>query len=239
MNVTARILFGVTVLELIALISLARSLVVSRRHNAELQARLDHRGGPRTAAGRAMKAVVGTAVRLRDQGVGGMLASSLEDLTRWAGENREEIARVAAPDGTVTILFSDIEDSTLLTERLGDAGWMRLLDAHDRLVRDQVSGHDGHVVKTQGDGFMVVFREPIDAVRAAIGIQSDLRSGGGRRLRRTPIRVRIGIHVGPVVSRDGDYFGRNVALCARIAAHAAGEETLASSDVAAALVDVD
>lgn len=187
-------------------------------------------------AGRAMKAVVDTAVRVRDHGVSGMLTSSIEDLTRWVSENRTEIASVAAPDGTVTIFFSDIEDSTALNERIGDEGWVRLLHAHDRVVRAQVLAHGGHVVKTQGDGFMVVFSQPSQGVRAAFGIQESL-SGGRGRLRRTQLKVRIGVHVGAVVSRDGDYFGRNVALAARVAALAAGGETLASAAVHDALAD--
>jgi class 3 adenylate cyclase len=97
--------------------------------------------------GRAVRAVVETAARVREQGVGGMLMSSLEDLTRWSSEDRAGIARVAAPDGTVTIFFSDIEESTPLNERLGDAAWVRLLGVHDRLVRGCVEVHSGHVVK--------------------------------------------------------------------------------------------
>lgn len=184
-----------------------------------------------------MKTVVGTAVRLRDQGVGGMLASSLDDLTHWASDDRAEISRIAAPDGTVTIVFSDIEDSTALNEQLGDAAWVRLLSVHDKLVRTCVERHGGHVVKTQGDGFMVAFGDPVEAIRAAVDVQVALDSGQQRRLRRIPVRVRIGMHLGPVVSRGGDYFGRNVALGARVAAYAGGGTILVSGDVHDAVAD--
>jgi class 3 adenylate cyclase len=105
-------------------------------------------------------------------------------------------------------------------------------------VRAQVAKLRGHVVKTQGDGFMVVFGVAADAVRAALGIQGAL-SEPPRRLRHTQIRVRIGLHVGPVVSREGDYFGRNVAFAARVAAEAAGAQILISDELRIALGDGD
>jgi class 3 adenylate cyclase len=186
-----------------------------------------------------VKAVVGTAVRFRDQGMGGFLTSSLEDLTRWATEDRAEIVRLAAPDGTITVFFSDIEDSTTLNEQLGDTEWVRVLAAHEKVVRDCVQKHDGHVVKSQGDGFMVVFPHPASGVRAAVQLQKALHNGGPRRLRRSSVRVRIGLHVGPAVSRDGDYFGRNVALAARVAGQADGSQILVSDDLRCALDDED
>jgi adenylate cyclase len=227
------VLLGIAVAELIALVVVTVLLIRSRRQITKLRRRVDRppRPGPRTAAGRAMKAVVETAARVRDQGVGGLLMSSLEDLTRWATEDRAQIARVAAPDGTVTILFSDIEDSTALNEQLGDARWIRLLDSHDALVRRLVEKQRGHVVKSQGDGFMVVFGDAAAAARAAVEIQNAFDHGASARLRRTPIKVRIGLHVGTAVARDGDYFGRNVAMAARVAAEARGGEILVSDDL--------
>lgn len=190
------------------------------------------------AAGWAVKTVVGTAVRVRERGfVGGLLLAPIEELTQWAAEDRDEIAAVAAPDGTVTILFSDIEDSTRLNERLGDDRFVRLLAEHDRVVRAAVGRRGGHVVKSQGDGFMVVFGSPAAAVAAARTIQRRVSGPGSRRLRRTPIRVRIGIHAGTAVARDGDYFGRNVAKAARVAALAEGGQILVTDEVREALGD--
>lgn len=198
------------------------------------QAETDRRRAPRTVTSRAIKTVVDTALRVREQGVGGLLMSSLDELTRWTSEDRAEIARVAAPDGTVTIFFSDIEGSTALNEELGDAQFVRVLEAHNSIVRAQVAKCDGHVVKTQGDGFMVVFGAAADGVRCAQAIQGAFREPP-RRLRHAAVQVRIGIHFGPVVSREGDYFGRNVAFAARVAAEAHGGEILISDGVRDAL----
>ena len=183
------------------------------------------------AAGWAMKTFVDTAGRVRERGlVGGLLMAPIEELTGIALQDQEEIVAVASPNGTVTFLFSDIEDSTSLNDQLGDEAWVRVLRAHDRVVRSAVSRNGGHVVKSQGDGFMVVFGSPDEAVAAALRIQRDVQSGG-RRLRRTPLKVRIGIHCGTAVARDGDYFGRNVAKAARIAALAEGGQIVVSDEI--------
>lgn len=189
------------------------------------------------AASWVVRGAVGTAVRVREQGVGGMLRSSIEELTGFAVEDKQAIDRVVGEDGTVTIVFSDIEDSTMLNERLGDDAWVALLDAHDHLVRRLVDKARGHVVKSQGDGFMIAFGDPAAAVRVAVAMQRALTVSKRRALRRTPIRVRIGIHAGHVVAREGDYFGLNVAMAARVAAMAVGGEILATEGVRAAVDD--
>jgi class 3 adenylate cyclase len=222
---------------LIALAWVTVLLVRARREVRRLRDRLAtaSRPRPRSAAGRAMQAVVETAARVRDQGVGGLLMSSLDDLSRFVTEDRAEIARVAGADGTVTVVFSDIEDSTALNERLGDRQWVRVLTAHDEQLRRVVRRHRGHVVKSQGDGYMIVFGEPAAAAHAAIALQSVLQRARHRPVRRTPFHVRIGMHVGTAVARDGDYFGRNVALAARVAAEAHGGQILVSDEFRAAL----
>lgn len=189
----------------------------------------------RRAADLAVRAVVTTARGVREHGVGGFLTSSIEEFTGWSVAERRRIDRLAGPDGTVTVLFSDIEGSTALNERLGDDEWMALLGEHDTLVRAAVRRRHGHVVKHQGDGFMIVFGSAAAAAGAAREIQSTLGEAGSLTLTTTPIRVRMGIHCGPTVERDGDYFGRNVAFAARIAAAAAGGEVLVSGDVRAEL----
>nr|WP_275940896.1 adenylate/guanylate cyclase domain-containing protein [Nocardioides zeae] len=138
---------------------------------------------------------------------------------------------MATHDGRVTILFSDIEGSTTLNDRLGDRAWVRLLARHDEVVRRAVEAHAGQVVKTQGDGFMVAFGPAADAVGAALAVQHDL--AGWRAEPR--VRVRIGIHRGSVLHRDNDLFGRNVAYAARVASLADGGEVLVSEAVADAL----
>ena len=241
------ILLGVLLVVAIAAIGvLAKQLAQAQAQVLELQEALDAerfapRGGGRTlqAAGAAVKTFVDTATKVREQGVRGMLLSSIEDFATWAREERNEIARVAAADGTVTILFSDIENSTGLNSELGDESWVKLLGAHDRLLRTYVDRHQGHIVKSQGDGYMVVFPTPQLALEAALGIQRALaaKRQRSRQLRRTPLRVRMGLHTGTAIERDGDYFGRNVAMAARVAAMADGGEVLVTDEIVDALAD--
>jgi class 3 adenylate cyclase len=186
----------------------------------------------RGVARQAAQVVTQTAGRLRHGGVVHLVSSSLDDLRTWVTADRSAITQIAAPDGTVTIFFSDIEDSTPLNEHLGDKAWVKLLRIHEQVITQEIRRHSGHVVKGQGDGFMVVFPHPSAAALAAIAIQQRLRQPREAQLKRHPIRVRIGIHQGPVVSRDGDYYGLNVALAARIAGRAAGGEVLVSDDLA-------
>ena len=247
---TATVLGVLLVLAVVVVGVLARRLSEARRRIEELESPpAGVTGGPVTpvpqvaqvaqVAGRAVRTVVETASRLREQGVRDTLLSSLDDFTDWALDHRVEIARVAAADGTVTIFFSDIENSTALNSDLGDERWVRLLESHDRLLHTYLDKHRGQVVKNQGDGYMVVFSTPDLAVHAALDIQRALsaKRQRSRHLRRTPIRVRIGLHTGTTIERDGDYFGSNVAMAARVAALADGGEILVTGGIAEALAD--
>ena len=228
-------------ISLVALVVMGVRLRRSRRQVSILQDELEslQPGEPDSplprslqAAERAVKSVIGTAVKMREQGVSGLLMSTIDDLSRWAMEDSGEIARLTAQDGSVTIFFSDIEDSTALNTQLGDQLWVQLLIAHDTLVRAHVQRHRGHIVKSQGDGFMIVFGSPAEAVRAGLGIQRSLSEQRSRRLGRTRIRVRIGIHRGPAIARAGDYFRQSVAMAARVGAQAEGGEILVTQQVA-------
>ncbi len=193
---------------------------------------------PSTTTERALRRMIRTAREVRDRGIGGLIQSTVEDITSWASEERAEVVHMAAADGTVTLFFSDIEDSTALNDKLGDETWVRVLAAHDQTLRGRISQFRGQVVKTAGDGFMVAFRDAEAACRAALWIQDDLRRPSEPTLRRHgPIRVRIGIHTGQVVEKEGDYFGRNVAMAARVADLASGGEVMASDAVREALDD--
>jgi class 3 adenylate cyclase len=119
---------------------------------------------------------------------------------------------------------------------MGDRSWVRLIDQHDKLVRRLVGDHSGHVVKSQGDGFMIAFANPEEAVQCSIDLQRALYDGAKRR-RGNTIRVRIGIHMGKSVRRGDDLFGRNVAMAARVAAEADGGEILVSESVHDAVGD--
>ena len=81
---------------------------------------------------------------------------------------------VVAIERATTILFTDIEDSTVLVETLGDRRWLDLLRLHNTIVRERIAEHRGYEVKTVGDGFMVAFSSPDAAVACAAGIQRAL-----------------------------------------------------------------
>jgi adenylate cyclase len=208
----------------------------ARREIMRLRRALDRRdnlSGQRPAA-RAMRAFVGTAldtaVRMRDEGLGGVVKSSLEGLTKWSQEDASELVRLAGDNGRVAILFSDIEDSTVLNDQLGDAQWVKVLASHNRLVEEAVRIHGGHIIKSQGDGFMIAFGTAAEAVRGALELRRAIDLGD-RRLKKQPVRVRVGVHVGTAIEKNGDLFGRDVALAARVAAEAVGGEILTSDAV--------
>ncbi|QZT65754.1 adenylate/guanylate cyclase domain-containing protein [Mycolicibacterium austroafricanum] len=216
----------------VALAVQSRRLKTARQEADELRRRLDTRQMLVTGSTKAVKTVWQTANILRRDGFGAAVRSSIEELADWAEVERPDLARLA-PNGRVAIMFSDIEESTALNERIGDRAFVRLLGRHDKSVRGHVDAHDGYVVKSQGDGFMVAFARPAQAVRCGLAIQHSL----GKR--PNGIRVRIGIHVGKSVLRGDDLFGRNVAMAARVAAEADGGEVLVSSAVRDALADAD
>jgi len=168
------------------------------------------------------------AAKLAAQGLAGLDATtSIDEVVAAVESERPDIRSHAAPDGTVTILFSDIEDSTVLNERLGDQRWLQLLRQHNEIFRQRLRAHDGYEVKNQGDGFMLVFPQPTAALRCAIAVQRDLAEHAAAGDREA-IRVRMGLHTGEAIAEQGDFFGRNVVLAARIAAQARGAEILVS-----------
>jgi class 3 adenylate cyclase len=144
---------------------------------------------------------------------------------RFATEAGEAVSGLRAMpiEGTVTVLFTDVEDFTGLSERLGDIEASHLLRAHQALVRRVVDDHDGVEVNCQGDGFMVAFDGARRALRAAVAIQRAIEADGGE------MRVRMGLHTGEAIREDEDLFGRTVIVAARIAAAASGGEILVSS----------
>jgi class 3 adenylate cyclase len=157
-------------------------------------------------------------------------ATSVDEVASTVASERPSLRPAAAPDGTVTILFSDIEGSTALNERLGDVRWLELLRVHNRLVRDQVRACGGFEVKSQGDGFMIAFPSARRAIQCAQAIQDAVGAGLGKHS-DGPVRVRIGLHTGEAIRQESDFYGKNVVVAARIADQARGGEILASSVV--------
>jgi class 3 adenylate cyclase len=154
-------------------------------------------------------------------------ATSTDNVGATVVEDRPSVRSVAAPDGTVTILFSDIEASTALNERLGDVRWLQLLRTHHAIVREHIRQHDGYEVKAQGDGFMIAFASARRDVHCARAIQNAIDAALGGHS-DAPIRVRIGLHTGEAVRDEADFYGKTVALAARITDQAMGGEVLAS-----------
>jgi class 3 adenylate cyclase len=138
------------------------------------------------------------------------------------------------PIGTVTFLFTDVEGSTKLIDKLGEERYSDALAEHRRLFREAFARHGGVEVDTQGDAFFYVFACAKDAVAAAGEAQAALADG--------PITVRIGLHTGePRVTGEG-YVGREVHRAARIAACAHGGQVVLSKEtrelVAAEVTDL-
>lgn len=126
-----------------------------------------------------------------------------------------------------TIVFTDIEGSTSLTQRLGDTRAMGVLRAHDRIVREALRGHGGSEVKHTGDGLMAAFPSVVGAIESGVEIQRRLAKAEDT----SGIRVRIGMSAGEPVTERDDLFGAVVQLAARICSRAEPGTVLVSSAV--------
>jgi len=168
------------------------------------------------------------ALKMGAQGVSsGDIYASIDAVARVVEAEKPDLRTHAAPDGTVTIMFSDIEDSTVLTERLGDQAWQDLLRKHNALIREQLHAHDGYEVKTMGDGFMVAFQSAKKGLDCAIAIQRAFDAHNAAAGEH--VKVRIGLHAGEAIKDGDDFYGKNVILASRVAGKAVGGEILVSS----------
>ena len=147
----------------------------------------------------------------------------LVDLSSGAGDEGGRVTEL--PSGTVTFLFTDVEGSTRLWEEQADA-MQPALARHDEIVGAAIAAHDGHVVKTTGDGFHAAFRTAQDAIGAALDAQAALASEPWRAT--GPLSVRMGLHTGETQERDGDYYGTAVNRAARLMAVAHGGQVVCS-----------
>jgi class 3 adenylate cyclase len=155
---------------------------------------------------------------------GQSLTKNIEHVERSVRDERTDVRPASAPDGTVTIAFTDIESSSVLLDRLGDAAFMRVLSWHDRVVREASEQQNGFVVKSQGDGFMLAFPSAALALRASLAMRERIKAG----FEGVPIRIRVGLHSGEAIKRSDDFYGRTVVVAARIGSLALGGEILAS-----------
>jgi class 3 adenylate cyclase/pimeloyl-ACP methyl ester carboxylesterase len=128
-----------------------------------------------------------------------------------------------------TILFTDVEGSTALTQRLGDAKAREILREHERITREALAAHGGAEVKTMGDGFMTSFTSATAAIECAIAIQKafDNWNADVGVTGQSPINVRIGLNAGEPIAEEEDLFGTAVNMAARICAKAEGGQILA------------
>jgi class 3 adenylate cyclase len=143
------------------------------------------------------------------------------ELDRFLADIREEQSsfdRVLA-----TVLFTDIVDSTATAATMGDAGWRRVVDDHDRLIRGLVARYRGTYVRSTGDGVLATFDGPARGVRCAEAIVDAVRSLG--------IEVRAGLHTGEIEHGGADLAGVGVHIGARVGALAGPGEVWASSTV--------
>jgi predicted ATPase/class 3 adenylate cyclase/DNA-binding CsgD family transcriptional regulator len=134
-----------------------------------------------------------------------------------------------SPSGTVTFLFTDIEDSTRLWES-NPTDMAEAVRAHDVIIRSAIERHGGHVFATDGDGFSAAFGSAVDAVSAAIESQRELVGDAA-----IPFAVRMALHTAEAVERDRSYHGPEVNRAARLMALAHGGQMLVS-DTAEVLV---
>ncbi|HZD16737.1 MAG TPA: adenylate/guanylate cyclase domain-containing protein, partial [Actinomycetota bacterium] len=131
------------------------------------------------------------------------------------------------PQGTVTLLFTDVEGSTDLRTREGDDVAQELLRAHERLLREQVERHGGQEVVFMGDGFMIAFGSTRKAVTCAVDIQRAFDAYNREHPDR-PIKVRAGLNTGEVQEERGTLYGTAVNAAARIMGKADGGQIFVS-----------
>ncbi len=125
----------------------------------------------------------------------------------------------------VTILFTDMEGSTVLIQRLGDAKAQDVLHTHNSIVREALKAHGGSEVDTTGDGFMASFSSATKALECAIAMQRAFAEHNESA--EEPIKVRVGMNAGEPIAEDDDLFGTAVNLAARICTQAEAGQILA------------
>jgi class 3 adenylate cyclase len=144
--------------------------------------------------------------------------ASFQEIAQFLTGDQADVAddRVLA-----TVLFTDIVDSTRRAAEMGDRDWHALLDAHDAVVRSQLSRFRGREVNTSGDGFLAMFDGPQRAIRCAMAIRDAVQALG--------IEVRAGLHTGECEVRGDDIGGIGVHIGARVSALAGPNDVLVSS----------
>ncbi|MGH7818505.1 MAG: AAA family ATPase [Candidatus Binatia bacterium] len=163
------------------------------------------------------------------------VARETDELMKRIGIERRAIPVYAAGKGWIArvqpavVMFTDMEASSALMNRLGDRRGVEIIRRHDAIVRGSLRRHEGPEIKHTGDGFMAAFSSASSALRCAIDIQRAFARRN--RENRPAIRVRIGINAGEPVAEQGQLFGNAVNLAARICARARAGQILAGESV--------
>jgi len=149
------------------------------------------------------------------------LTTTLDNLVSSVLDGQAELTSKSGSEGTMTLVFTDVVDSTLLTESIGDTAWVEMIGTHESAIRRITAAEGGVVVKFLGDGSMLAFDSARAAVRTAIQIQTQTV--------KAQFEVRIGIHTGEVMRTADDLLGLTVNKAARVAAAAPPAGVMVSS----------
>jgi pilus assembly protein CpaF len=137
---------------------------------------------------------------------------------------------VGQTEGTVTIMFTDVEESTRLLSTRGFTASHEIMKAYETIIDEKVAQHAGRRIKGLGDGFMISFGSARHGVECALDIQQAIADYSKQNPERK-LRIRIGLNTGEVVEEGGDIFGAAVNVAARVAGKAKGGEVLVSEIV--------
>ncbi|HVH64319.1 MAG TPA: ATPase, T2SS/T4P/T4SS family [Candidatus Dormibacteraeota bacterium] len=137
---------------------------------------------------------------------------------------------VGQTEGTVTIMFTDVEESTKLLSTRGFTASHEIMKAYETIIEEKVAEHAGRRIKGLGDGYMISFGSARHGVECALAIQTAIAEYSKQNPDRK-IRIRIGVNTGEVVEEGGDIFGAAVNVAARVAGKAKGGQVLVSEIV--------
>jgi class 3 adenylate cyclase/ketosteroid isomerase-like protein len=172
-----------------------------------------------------------------NEAIGLTITTTLEQLEETLEREKPDLSSSLAVDGTVTIVFIDIVDSTIMLSRLGDHSWLQVVREYHALIEEVATTHGGTVVDTQGDGAMLAFPSVRRAVSCARLLQETVEDEFDYL--SPPLRIRAGIHTGDALHEAEQFFGTTVHYAARVVSHAVGGEVLVSSVVRELLAGSD
>jgi class 3 adenylate cyclase len=143
---------------------------------------------------------------------------------------RPDMSNVAGRDGRVTLMFSDMANYTAMTERLGDREALKVVQAHNEVVRRECLAFGGFEIELRGDGFLVAFPSSLSGVRCGIALQRAFVAYSSDHPDE-PIHLRIGLHTGEAIRDVDKFFGKTVIQAFRISDLAGADEILISQDL--------